>query len=109
VSFDQDMRATWAASLAVAVEIRCVVSFTGFSENEILPNSSRRRSGSSRGYLDRLLRLTLLAPDLVEAIPEGLAPEGLGLPRVLEPRPVGWAEQRRGLERIARPRPSAID
>jgi hypothetical protein len=62
-----------------------------------------------RGYLGSLLRLTLLAPDLVEGVLDGLAPEGLGLPRLLEPRPVGWAEQRRGLERIAQPQPNAID
>jgi hypothetical protein len=46
---DQGMRANWAAPLAVGVESRCVVPFTGFSENEVLPNSSRTRSGSSGG------------------------------------------------------------
>ncbi len=47
-----------------------------------------------RGYLGALLRLTLLAPDIVEAILDGLAPSGLGLPRLLEPLPLTWAEQR---------------
>jgi hypothetical protein len=47
-----------------------------------------------RGYLGSLLRLTLLAPDVVEAILDGLAPSGLGLPRLLEPLPLTWAEQR---------------
>lgn len=47
-----------------------------------------------RGYLGSLLRLTLLAPDVVEAILDGLAPSGLGLPRLLEPLPLAWAEQR---------------
>jgi hypothetical protein len=48
-----------------------------------------------RGYLGRLLQLTLLAPDLVEAIVEGRQAEGVTLPRLLEPFPVEWAEQRR--------------
>ena len=47
-----------------------------------------------RGYLGTLLRLTLLAPDIVEAVLDGLAPSGLGLPRLLEALPLVWAEQR---------------
>ena len=40
-----------------------------------------------RGYLGRVLRLTLLAPDIVEAILDGRQPDGLGLPRLIEPIP----------------------
>ena len=47
-----------------------------------------------RGYLGTLLRLTLLAPDIVEAILDGRQPEELGLPRLMEPLPVAWHEQR---------------
>jgi hypothetical protein len=47
-----------------------------------------------RGYLGSLLRLTLLAPDLVEAILDGRQPDGLTLPQLLEPLPASWAEQR---------------
>ena len=47
-----------------------------------------------RGYLGTLLRLTLLAPDLVEAILNGRQPEGVTLPRLLEGVPSGWAHQR---------------
>ena len=47
-----------------------------------------------RGFLGTLLRLTLLAPDIVEAILDGLAPPGLGLLRLLEPLPLSWVEQR---------------
>jgi hypothetical protein len=47
-----------------------------------------------RGYLGTLLRLTLLAPDLVEAIMNGRQPEGATLPRLLEVVPVVWGEPR---------------
>jgi hypothetical protein len=47
-----------------------------------------------RGYLGALLRLTLLAPDIVEAVLSGSAPQGLGLPRLLQPFPVRWEDQR---------------
>jgi hypothetical protein len=38
-----------------------------------------------RGYLGRLLRLTLLAPNIVEAILDGRQPKAINLPRLLEP------------------------
>jgi hypothetical protein len=50
-----------------------------------------------RGYVGSILRLTLLAPDIVEAILNGRQPEDLGLPRVLQPFPLDWDEQRRAL------------
>jgi hypothetical protein len=42
-----------------------------------------------RGYLGTLLRLTLLAPDMVEAILNGRQPERVTPPRLLEGVPVG--------------------
>jgi hypothetical protein len=47
-----------------------------------------------RGYLGSLLRLTLLAPDIVEAILDGHHSEALSLPRLLMPFSSIWAEQR---------------
>jgi hypothetical protein len=47
-----------------------------------------------RGYLGRILQLTLLALDIIEAILDGTKPAELGLPEVLEPMPMTWAEQR---------------
>ena len=45
-------------------------------------------------YVSRLLRLTLLAPDIVEAILDGRQPEGITLPRLMDPFPVEWERQR---------------
>jgi hypothetical protein len=50
-----------------------------------------------RGYLGSLLRLTLLAPDLVEAILDRRQTDGLGLPALMEPFPDDWASQRDAL------------
>jgi hypothetical protein len=47
-------------------------------------------------YVSRLLRLTLLAPDLVEAILDGRQPGGITLPGLMEPFPVEWDMQKRG-------------
>ena len=46
-------------------------------------------------YVSRLLRLTLLAPNVVEAILDGRQPEGMTLPGLMEPFPVEW--QRRAV------------
>jgi hypothetical protein len=48
-----------------------------------------------RGYLGRLLQLTLLAPDIVEAILDGRQPAATTLPRLITPCPIDWNEQRR--------------
>jgi hypothetical protein len=38
-----------------------------------------------RGYLGRVPRLTLLAPDIVEAILDGRQPEGMAMPALTQP------------------------
>lgn len=49
-----------------------------------------------RGYLGRVLRLTLLAPDIVEAILDGDAVASVrGRPQRLAEIPPAWEEQRR--------------
>ena len=50
-----------------------------------------------RGYLGTLLRLTLLAPDMVEAFLEGRQPEGMTLPELMEGVAVEWEGQRGAL------------
>jgi hypothetical protein len=49
-----------------------------------------------RGYVGSILRLTLLAPDIIEAILDGRQPLGLGLPSLLKPFSVDWHQQRTG-------------
>lgn len=46
-------------------------------------------------YVSRILRLTLLAPDVVEAILEGRQGPEVTLVQVLGPLPVLWAEHRK--------------
>lgn len=45
-------------------------------------------------YLSRVLRLTLLAPGIVEAVLDGRQPTGLQLDDLLKPFPVEWEPQR---------------
>jgi hypothetical protein len=44
-------------------------------------------------YVGRVLRLTLLAPDVVEAIVNGRQPTELMLAQLMRPFPVGWRQQ----------------
>ena len=52
------------------------------------------REGIAPSYMTRVLRLTLLAPDIVEVILDGQQGSEVTLARVLEPFPVEWQEQR---------------
>ena len=51
------------------------------------------REGIAPSYMTRVLRLTLLAPDIVEAILDGKQGQEVTLARVLEPFSVEWEEQ----------------
>ena len=44
-------------------------------------------------YIARILRLTLLAPEIVEMILDGRQPVGLQMDKLLAPFPVEWAKQ----------------
>jgi hypothetical protein len=60
-------------------------SITDLSEQE----------GVTVAYVCRLLPLTCLAPDIVEAILDGRQPKGLRLAEMLGNGPMVWEEQRR--------------
>jgi hypothetical protein len=47
-----------------------------------------------RGYLGSLLRLTLLAPDILEMILDGRTASTIGLSHLIEPIPAIWLKQR---------------
>jgi len=50
--------------------------------------------GVPDAYVCRLLPLTCLAPDIVEAILDGRQPTGLTVAEMLGNGPLGWEEQR---------------
>ena len=45
-------------------------------------------------YMTRVMRLTLLAPEIVEAIVNGREAVGVPLVSVMQPFPAGWQKQR---------------
>ena len=53
-----------------------------------------KRLKVDHSYISRLLHLTLLAPDIIEAILDGKESSGLSLARLTKPFPVLWEEQR---------------
>ena len=52
------------------------------------------REGIAASYMTRVLRLTLLAPDIVEAILDGRQGAEITLAQLLEPFPASWSEQK---------------
>ncbi len=55
----------------------------------------------TRSFVNRLLRLTLLAPDIQEAILDGRQPKGMQLEELTRATPMAWEEQQ-GLIGICR-------
>ncbi|WP_249135353.1 hypothetical protein [Bradyrhizobium sp. AUGA SZCCT0222] len=56
-----------------------------------------KAEGINESYLCRILRLTLLAPDIIEAILDGRQPRTLELQSLLKPLPTDWSAQRKRL------------
>jgi hypothetical protein len=54
-----------------------------------------------RGYLGSLLRLTLLAPSIVDGILNGRGSPNLSLPELLEPLPTAWPDQQEMLGAVS--------
>jgi hypothetical protein len=53
--------------------------------------------GVTRSFVNRLLRLTLLAPDIVEAILDGRQPKKMQLEELTDAISSEWEEQRKAL------------
>ena len=51
----------------------------------------------SKSYVSRILRLALLAPDIVEAILAGRTDQGMMLEQLEQPLPAAWEQQRQVL------------
>jgi hypothetical protein len=66
----------------------------------------------SKSYVSRILRLALLAPDLIEAILTRNADQSLMLERLERPLPASWEEQRRKIfpasDDLSSPRPPSL-
>ncbi|PVE25805.1 hypothetical protein DC522_03255 [Microvirga sp. KLBC 81] len=77
-------------ALARAFRWRRMLESGAYSTIEELARAER----INPSYVCRILRLTLLAPDIVEAILDGRQPEELQLERLLRPFPVDWPAQR---------------
>jgi hypothetical protein len=58
------------------------------------------QEGVTDAYVCRLLPLTCLAPDIVEAILDGRQPKGLRLAEMLGNGSLGWEEQRSAWVRV---------
>lgn len=52
------------------------------------------REGIAFTYMARLMRLSLLAPEFVDAIMDGRQPESVTLANMMDPFPLDWKEQR---------------
>lgn len=60
----------------------------------------------NESYVCRVLRLTLLAPQIVEAILDGRQPPELQMDNLLRPFPVEWLEQRKPFKLAMAPIPA---
>ena len=52
------------------------------------------REGIAFTYMARLMRLSLLAPEIVDAIMDGRQPATVTLGKLMDPFPLDWKEQR---------------
>ena len=52
------------------------------------------REGIAFTYMARLMRLSLLAPEIVDAIMDGRQPANVTLAKLMDPFPLDWKEQR---------------
>ena len=57
-----------------------------------------RTEGINASYVSRIMRLTLLAPDIVEAVLDGRQAPELTMARLMKPFPLEWERQRKWIQ-----------
>jgi len=65
--------------------------------SELKKSRCARSEGIGKSYASRILRLALLAPDIVETILAGRTDQALALEQLERPLPASWEEQREHL------------
>ena len=86
---------------ALARAHRCKRTLEGGTFSTVAELAAAERINPS--YLCRVLRLTLLAPEIVEAILNGTQPDEITLNRLMKPFPVEWKEQATSVQASAAP------
>jgi hypothetical protein len=93
---------TWAAPCRRIDNAMVKAIARGFRWREMLENGTHATISEiataekiNESYVGRVLRLTLLAPDIAEAILSGRQPASLQLPILFKPLPIEWDAQRR--------------
>ena len=81
---------TIVKALARAFRWKCMLEAGEFTTMAELAE----REGIAPSYMTRTLRLSLLAPDIVEAILDGRQGPDMTLAQMLEPFPASWEEQK---------------
>lgn len=82
---------------AMAQSLVRAMAWTEIIESGQVPSISElaRRLDVDSSYVTRTVKLSNLAPDIVEAILNGEEPDGLSLTRLSKPIPEDWEEQRK--------------
>lgn len=83
------MDVTLAKALGRAFRWRRLLNEGRFSSLEDLA----AKEGISPSYVSRVLRLTLLAPAVIEAMLDGRHRDGISFAVLMQPFPVGWEAQ----------------
>jgi hypothetical protein len=76
-------------ALARGFRWRKLLETGGFSTIEEIADAEN----INPSYVSRVLRMTLLAPEIVEAILAGRQPPGLTMARAMQPFPMDWRHQ----------------
>ena len=90
---ERSMQEPLLANLARAFRWQSMIDEGHFSNVGELANAV----GKDRAYVARVLRLTLLAPEIVHAVLTGNLPDGFSVDRLKQALPVLWSEQKKVL------------